>query len=450
MRSPTAFLFAVLLLLSSGPAWADKRVALVIGNSAYQNVPRLSNAANDAKAVADLLERAGFEVVESNRDLDNAGMRNTLREFSDKARDADMAVVYYAGHGIEIDGQNYLVPTDAALARDSDAADEAVALDRVLQVIEPAKRLRLVILDACGDNPFTKTMRRSLSSRALGKGLAALEPGKPDTLIAFAARGGSTSDDGAGGNSPFATALLKHLTTPGLDMHRAFSRVRDEVMKATGNRQEPFVYGVYSGATLMLVPLAPAQIAATLAANPQADGSRALLDKAAADAARVATTGTATRSEPDKAGVPSEGAKTAEKPRPVDPAKIDANDLMRLAVERASAERIAREAARVKADAEARAAQAEARAATGKPAQVAALPADAGKTGLTPQEISRSLQTELRRVGCQTAAVSDEWTPASRRSLDLFNKHANTWFDTRLASLDALDAVKGMQARICR
>lgn len=422
MRAPAAFLFAVLLLISSEPAWAeDRRVALVIGNSAYRNAPKLANPANDATAIAGLLQRADFEIVEAKRDLNNADMRDALREFSDKARDADMAIVYFAGHGLEVDGQNYLVPTDALLARDSDAVDEAVSVDRVLQAIEPARKLRLVILDASRDNPFAMTMRRTLASREVGKGLAAVQPGKPDTLLAFASKGGSTADDGVGLNSPYSAALLKHLTTPGLDLHQAFARVRVDVMKSTGNRQEPFVYGAYSGATVMLVPLAPAQIAATLAANPQAEinAARALSGKNAADESRIVTTGTVTQ-----------------------PGKIDANDLVRMAVERASSERIAREAARLRAEAEARAAA--------KPAQLAALPTNAGKTAPTPQEISRSLQTELRRVGCQTAAVSDEWTAASRRSLDLFNKHANTRFDTRLASLDALDAVKGQPSRICR
>ena len=257
MRSRAVLILGLLLTIFSSPAWADKRVALVIGNSAYKNVAKLTNPANDAAAIAGLLQRAGFEVVEAKRDLTNTEMRRTLRDFTNKSRDADMAVVYYAGHGIEVDGMNYLIPVDATLEQDSDAYDEAVALDRVLQSIEPAKRLRLVILDACRDNPFARTMKRTVASRALGRGLAGVEPGKPNTLIAFAAKGGSTADDGAGANSPFTTALLKHLTTPGLDLRQAFGLIRDEVMKATDNKQEPFVYGSLGGATVTLVPNAP-------------------------------------------------------------------------------------------------------------------------------------------------------------------------------------------------
>src|SRR5262245_12617059 len=130
----------LLCLFGASPAMADKRVALVIGNSAYQHATRLANPVNDAAAVTEMFRSAQSAVVESKRDLNNAEMRRTLRDFADKSRDADMAVVYYAGHGIEIEGQNYLLPVDAELARDTDAYDEAVTLDRVLQVIEPAKK----------------------------------------------------------------------------------------------------------------------------------------------------------------------------------------------------------------------------------------------------------------------------------------------------------------------
>ena len=270
MRSRAAFvLLFMFCLFTDGPAWADKRVALVIGNSAYQNVGKLTNPANDASAVAEMFRAARFEVVESKRDLNNTEMRRVLRDFTDKSRDADMAVVYYAGHGIEVDGMNYLIPVDAILDRDSDAYDEAITLDRVLQVIEPARKLRLVILDACRDNPFARTMKRTVASRALGRGLAGVEPGKPNTLIAFAAKGGSTADDGAGSNSPFTTALLKHLTTPGLDLRKAFGLIRDDVIKATGNKQEPFVYGSLGGIDVSLVPAAPVAQAAAVSTGRQ-------------------------------------------------------------------------------------------------------------------------------------------------------------------------------------
>ena len=399
MRSRAAFvLLFMFCLFTDGPAWADKRVALVIGNSAYQNVGRLTNPANDASAVAEMFRAARFEVVESKRDLNNTEMRRVLRDFTDKSRDADMAVVYYAGHGIEVDGMNYLIPVDAILDRDSDAYDEAITLDRVLQVIEPARKLRLVILDACRDNPFARTMKRTVASRALGRGLAGVEPGKPNTLIAFAAKGGSTADDGAGSNSPFTTALLKHLTTPGLDLRKAFGLIRDDVIKATGNKQEPFVYGSLGGTDVSLVPAAPVAQAAPSqpAANPQAEVrrdyelalqlnnrqaweffiqqypagfyanlARVQLDKIAAEEGQRSATDKARQAEAEKARLAAEGAKAAEqaraareakaaedariaaeKQRQAEQAKAEAAERARAAAERAAAEKQAKEKAR--------------------------------------------------------------------------------------------------------
>ncbi|MDQ8726480.1 caspase family protein [Bradyrhizobium sp. LHD-71] len=274
---------AALLALAFGhdAALAEKRIALVIGNSAYQNAPRLSNPSRDAAAIGDMLRKASFEVVESIRDANNQDMRRALREFSDKSQNADMAVVYFAGHGIEVDGQNYLIPTDAVLQRDRDVYDEAISLERILQTVEEAKTLRLVILDACRDNPFARSMKRVSALRSLNRGLIAVEPMKANTLIAYAAKGGSVAEDGDGENSPFATALLKHLPTPGLDLRQAFGLVRDDVMKATDNKQEPFVYGSLGGATVALVqtaslittaaPETPAAAQPAAAANPAAE-----------------------------------------------------------------------------------------------------------------------------------------------------------------------------------
>src|SRR5665647_1951584 len=185
MRAVGAIVLTVCSMwLFNEPAFAEKRVALVMGNSAYQNVNRLTNPVNDSGAMSETLKSAGFDVVELRRDLKVNEMRRALRDFSDKVRDADVAVVYYAGHGMEIDGTNYVIPVDAVLERDIDAYDEAVSLDRILTVIEPAKELRLVILDACRDNPFSKAMKRTIGSRAIGRGLAKVEPSSPNTLIA--------------------------------------------------------------------------------------------------------------------------------------------------------------------------------------------------------------------------------------------------------------------------
>jgi uncharacterized caspase-like protein len=233
-------------------AEADRRVAFVIGNSAYRNATSLPNTINDANAVAALFRSVGFEVVNSRTDLGVLEFKRAVRDFLITAETADIAVVYYAGHGIEVGGTNYLIPVDAKLARDYDVEDEAVALDRIIWALQSVKRLRLILLDACRDNPFAAKLQRSVGLRAAAKGgLAKIDDVSADTLVAYAAKAGSVSYDGDGANSPFAAALLKHVAEPGLDIRIALGRVRDEVLKVTGGRQEPFIYGSLGGATIL-------------------------------------------------------------------------------------------------------------------------------------------------------------------------------------------------------
>lgn len=263
-----------LIAAAAFPASAAKRVALVIGNSTYQQAPRLTNPDNDAAAIADMFRVAGFTVI-SKHDVGITDMRRALRDFAITAQDADIAVVYFAGHGIEINGENYVIPVDAVLERDTDVDDETISLDRVIRLLEPVRRLRLIILDACRDNPFSRSMKRSLASRSMSRGLAKVEPAMSNTLVAFAAKAGSTASDGDGTHSPFTSALLDHLTEPGLDLRIAFGRVRDEVMAKTGSEQEPFMYGSLGGAIVALVPAKaearPGAPAGNIAPNEQAN-----------------------------------------------------------------------------------------------------------------------------------------------------------------------------------
>jgi Caspase domain len=244
------------MVAAPAPAWADKRVALVVGNSSYQTVPQLPNPSRDANSVAKMFRDAGFDSVELVLNVGNLDFKRAIRKFENTADQADIAVVYYAGHGLEIGGTNYLIPVDARLASDRDADDEAIPLERLVSSADGAKRLRLIMLDACRDNPFVTSMRRErkVANRAVSSGLGRVEPTSTDTLIAYAAKAGSTADDGDGEHSPFTTAVLKNLTVPGLDVRLAFGRVRDEVLKVTGNRQEPFVYGSLGGGNVSLVP----------------------------------------------------------------------------------------------------------------------------------------------------------------------------------------------------
>src|SRR5689334_17700724 len=261
------------LALAPTAARAEKRVALVVGNAAYQTVPQLPNPGRDASSVATMFRDAGFDTVEVQLNVGNLEFKRSIRRFEAIADQADIAVVYYAGHGLEISGTNYLIPVDARLATDRDAEDEAIPLERLVASADGARRLRLIILDACRDNPFVTSMRRErkvAANRAVVAGLGKVEPTSTDTLIAYAAKAGSTADDGSGEHSPFTSAVLKNLTVPGLDVRLAFGRVRDEVLKVTGNRQEPFVYGSLGGGNIALVP-APAQRQEAPAVDVKAD-----------------------------------------------------------------------------------------------------------------------------------------------------------------------------------
>ncbi|CAN7572559.1 caspase family protein [Bradyrhizobium sp. LjRoot220] len=220
----------------------EKRVALVIGNSAYRNVARLPNPQHDAATVAAALRQVGFQSVMLQTDLGLEKTLQALRDFARAADGSDWAVVYFAGHGIEVGGVNYLIPVDAALTSDRDVSLEAIALDQVLTVIARASKLRVVILDACRNNPFDSQMKRTVALRAVSRGLARVEP-NDNTIVAYAAKHGETASDGDSSNSPFTAALVKNLQTPGLEIRRLFDTVRDDVMDLTDRRQQPFSYG---------------------------------------------------------------------------------------------------------------------------------------------------------------------------------------------------------------
>jgi uncharacterized caspase-like protein len=185
---------------------------------------------------------------------------DALRTFADQAEAADWAVVYYAGHGIEVNGVNYLIPVDAKIAVDRDVQFEAVRLDQIMTSVDNAKKLKLILLDACRNNPFVPQMRRTVapdavaattgvgttSTRSIGRGLGEVNVSGA-TLVVYAAKHGQVALDGEGGNSPFAVAVVQRLATPGVEINKLFRLVRDDVMEATAGRQEPFTYGSLPG-----------------------------------------------------------------------------------------------------------------------------------------------------------------------------------------------------------
>jgi tetratricopeptide (TPR) repeat protein len=218
---------------------SENRMALVIGNSAYQNVPNLRNAENDARAMAEKFRDLGFRSVRLVNNMKREQLVAILDRFASEAAGADWAVVYFAGHGMEIGGSNWLMPVDASVKGGTDMQGQAVSLDQVITSVSKATKLRLVILDACRDNPFQPAA--SANAQGFARGLGRIEPANT-TLVAYSAKHGQVALDGAGTNSPFVESLLKHMDTPGLEINRLFRRVADEVVNKT-KRQEPFTYG---------------------------------------------------------------------------------------------------------------------------------------------------------------------------------------------------------------
>ncbi len=239
-----AWLLALILavglhnLVASAPA--GERVALVIGNSAYDFAPALRNPRNDAKAVAAALDRLGFRVIKG-IDADRVTMQALVRAFSTEVEGARLALFYYAGHGLQLNGKNYLVPVDARLERERDVDFQTMDVNFVLRQMERGERVNIVVLDACRNNPLSEKLARSMGERAvfLGHGLARMETGV-GSLVAFSTQPGNVALDGLGANSPFAKALLDNIETPGLDVDVLMRRVREEVIRLTDGRQVPW------------------------------------------------------------------------------------------------------------------------------------------------------------------------------------------------------------------
>ncbi|MEC9343466.1 MAG: caspase family protein [Pseudomonadota bacterium] len=232
------------------PTPPGKRVALVIGNSAYENVRHLVNPEHDAGDLAALLASLGFEVDELH-DLGRVAMEEALGAFSDKSTDAEIAIVFFAGHGVEVDHRNYLIPVDAVLETVRRIPFETVSLDHVMAALDGVKGLRIVLLDACRNNPFVA--RAAGASRSLGRGLSGVEAAS-ETLVSFSAKEGSVASDGVGRNSPYTAALLENFRQPGLEIGLLFRKVRDSVLAATDLEQEPYISTSLSSDPIYLVP----------------------------------------------------------------------------------------------------------------------------------------------------------------------------------------------------
>jgi len=416
------------ILFLSGFANAAKRVALVIGNSNYEHVAALVNPKNDADDITISLENVGFTVTKT-KDLDYRNMRIALRKFSLSTLGADIALIYYAGHGIEVNRQNYLIPTDAQLKNDTDVSFEAMPLDLLSQAVSGAKSLRLILLDACRDNPFAKTMTRNISTRSIGRGLARIEPAV-GTLVSYAAKEGTVAADGDGRNSPYSKALIKHLKEPGLEVQFLFRKVRDSVIEATNGQQEPFTYGSLPGKRIFLLEAEPVATPKPIVQPPVISAVQ----------------------------VPDNSVELAfwntikdQKNEAYFQAYLDQYPTgFFIAVARIKIQQIKILASNKQ--------KSEAKKTELKPDQsqikVAAL--DPGQATKAPvldpkkdSELVRKIQKELNRVGCSAGSADGIWGRGSSRALRNFGRHGKLTLASLEPSLSLLDQLKTQRVRIC-
>ncbi len=274
---PFALILAFLTCAVSPANAETTKVALVIGMGNYVSVPPLNNTLNDARGIAQTLQDTGFDVTLA-LDTPLANLMDIIDEFKFRAETADLAMIYFAGHGVEVSGENFLIPVDAVVASNLDVQRESISLDQLQQAVEGARVMRVVILDSCRNNPFGDAIDADLAAAddnggdtaTRSAGRVGLSPANPEqgTIVAFAARDGQVALDGTGQNSPFATALMEKMAEPGLEISLMFRQVRDLVLQDTGNLQEPYVYGSLSGSPFYIAGPQDGQIDVAAVADP--------------------------------------------------------------------------------------------------------------------------------------------------------------------------------------
>jgi uncharacterized caspase-like protein len=435
-----ACLTAVILLLAApGPAAAEKRVALVIGNSAYQHTAALKNPSNDASDMAAALRALDFDVVDGT-DLAKDEMEQRIRAFAAKLVGADVGLFFYAGHGLQVDGKNFLAPVDAKLQSDTDLDFEAVELNLVLKQLERNSRISVVFLDACRDNPLASILAASSRSLEIGRGLARIEKAV-GMMIAFSTQPGNVALDGEGRNSPFTEALLRHISAEGTSINDVMIEVRNDVLKATDGRQVPWENSSLTG-QFFFKPAAPptvadqtAETAAQIAAlhkeidRLQADqGAKLAAQQEQLEilqqklAAETKTASQLAAKVNDEAPAPAAGREIAVepasdvKPQPT----LDATPDTKVAAAETNAE-------------------------AGK-APVAPPSAPPLPEGATRAELAEDIVSELKGLNCYRGPVNGSWGESAQDALEKFNTLAKLDLpvdEPEQATLDALKEWKG-------
>jgi Caspase domain/Putative peptidoglycan binding domain len=419
-------LSAMLATWLPAAAQAEKRVALVIGNGAYQNTTEIKSTKSDAADMAAALTRLGFDVVDGG-DLDKRAMERTMRAFTQKLSHADVALFYFAGHALQSGGQNFLMPVDARLRSEGDVDFEALPLALVLRQMEREAKTSIVLLDACRDNPLARSLARSLGTRSslIGQGLAEVRAGV-GTLVGFSTQPGNIALEGVGRNSPYATALLKHMETPGKDVGGVLVAVRNDVLQATAGKQVPWEFTALTDEVFLHPAAAPPAPSATRPAPPTgalpAPTARGELPPDYDKEMEIAFWNAVKNSRS-----PTMLATYLDRfPRGT------FAGLARVMIEQLKAE---------------------AAGAAPAPSKLASLPTrlpDAPPTpGTSPQGLARALQTELKRVGCEPGSLDGNWGAKSRQALEKFQRLSKLSVPTGEPSEAALQGVAGQLGRIC-
>ena len=401
-----AVFLAVVILATA--AQAENRVALLIGNAAYVNTAPLAHPGNDVEDIAAALRRLNFQVIEG-RDLDKRSMERTVRQFAVGLTGADVALFYYAGHGLQINGQNYLVPIDARMSDEGDVEFESVPLSLIVRQMEREAKASLILLDASRDNPLGRNLARSMGTRAalIGQGLAEVKTGG-GTLIGFSTRPGSVSLDGTGRNSPYATALLDHIEVPGKDVSAMLVSVRNDVLKATTGTQVPWEHTSLTGRVFL-------RQEPRLAAGQGKDYEKER-EVAYWNWARDTRSAAALQAYIDRypKGTFASLARTMMADLVQKPATPTQTSL------------------------------------TTTIQEPAAGPKPRAALGIDPRALAGALRKELERVGCTAGAAADgAWDGRTRQALTEFSRYAKVSVPVDAPTLAALAAVQARKERVC-
>jgi len=446
LKHLAAFLAGLVVLVCGlAPAAAEKRVALVIGNSAYQHTAPLKNPSNDATDIAAELRQLGFEVIDGT-DLSKVDMEQRIRTFADKLIGADVGLFFYAGHGLQVDGRNFLAPVDAKLQSDTDLDFEAVELNLVLKQLERNSRISVVFLDACRNNPLASNLAKVGRSLEVGRGLARIDKAV-GMMIAFSTQPGNIALDGDGRNSPFTGALLRHIATQGSTINDVMIDVRKDVLQATDGKQVPWENSSLTG-QFFFKPAAPPTVEDKSAeTGAQIAALRQEIAKLQADqGARL--TSQQEQLEILRQKLANE-TKTADQLAAQKDEAAEASANRVIAVEPSGAPAPAASAIANAASPppeETKIATAESSATEAK-APEAAAPAPAPlPEGITQEELAEDIVAELKELDCYEGPLPGTWGEPSQDALERFN--AVSKLDLKLeepeqATLDALKDWKG-------